>query len=474
MAKKVKEGNPGRPGPNGYPAGKTLPYGAVAGKAPGKTAVSKAPAGKTLPGQSIQSQGAKKRRSGFPAKKATGGDAPRVAVGGAGTIIDNYEISPAVSPAALLPVIPSAAQMSGPIVIASKALVINGRGKLTPSMNGGGDGIEAYKGFDLPGGQKLAFTTGAITRSLRARSCSDSVLFLIFHVNGIHLETTPVPTLSCYLETLFTGNFIYIPVAFDLVAAKGSANLQEATAAIARALTKGELASIQRILAVVVSHSNPEGDIHIGPEGTAAALPDQVFDVLMPAALLEAFGACDRVAENNLLIILTCGAVFTVADAVKRINTWFKDSKSFWSLVGFEAGKLQPEVTTSFLQSIVCQFYFSLKNFLHGCLASSNQLGSHSAVIYLSGDGTMQYRYAWAHPVHSPFGQPIPLSCKCGLVGTAAPGHRNKGQRQDLRQEIVKVACSVCRHVSTFQMPMNLEFIIEDGDEIWTRMPLIL
>ncbi|KAJ7878473.1 hypothetical protein B0H13DRAFT_2346534 [Mycena leptocephala] len=46
-------------------------------------------------------------------------------------------------------------------------------------------------------------------------------------------------------------------------------------------------------------------------------------------------------------------AVFTVADAVQRINTWFKHSKSFWSLVGFQAEKLQPEVTTSFLQGIL-------------------------------------------------------------------------------------------------------------------------
>jgi hypothetical protein len=153
--------------------------------------------------------------------------------------------------------------------------------------------------------------------------------------------------------------------------------------------------------------------------------------------------------------------------------TYTSHREAFYAVLGFEAAKLQPETTTAFLQALVKHFYFHVqKNFLELSLVSSNQLGSHSAVVYLWGNGGHQYRYAWAHPVHAPFGQPLPMTCDgCGIFGTARPPSRKK---QGLQESILKVGCSFCDRVSEFKKPDDLEFRIEDGDGIWIRTPVQL
>lgn len=148
-------------------------------------------------------------------------------------------------------------------------------------------------------------------------------------------------------------------------------------------------------------------------------------------------------------------------------------SKSFWGLLGFEAAKLQPEITIAFLTAVIKKFFFhNQKNFLEDCLAVSSHMGSHSAVVYLRGNGKAPYRYVWAHPVHAPFGMPTPLSCICGMVGSAIAPPTRKRKRQELRAEKLEVHCEMCTHVRKFRMPDDFEFRVEDGDGIWGRMPL--
>jgi hypothetical protein len=213
------------------------------------------------------------------------------------------------------------------------------------------------QGFlDRPDGKKIRFTNGTAVRSLTARASSESVLLLVFCLDGLPLETTPIPMLASFIECLFTGNCVYLPVFFKLDAA-GIKALQYATKALSKELTMGELrscvlhvtyffwggltglqCSVRRILTIVVSHSTPEGDIHILPGNTGAAVADEVYsnDVddsirsytkqvlneLLPKQLLTAFCANKRTIRDHLLVFLTCGALFTVPEAAAKINNW--------------------------------------------------------------------------------------------------------------------------------------------------------
>ncbi|KAJ7911394.1 hypothetical protein B0H13DRAFT_2328364 [Mycena leptocephala] len=296
---------------------------------------------------------------------------------------------------------------------------------------------QPYEGFmGRRDGKAIIFKSGAGIRSF-ASPC------------------TPIPMLAQFLECMFPDDFGYIPVPFNIGSDAGMRNLQEATSALAESLKTGELRTVRRILIVVLSHTNPAGDIHIAPKDAGAAIADQLRSSIEEIA----FTTCGRHSSDHLLVFLTCGALFTVPEAVKGLNRWFLKFKSFWGLLGFEAAKLQPEITIAFLTAVIKKFFFhNQKNFLEDYLAVSSHLGSHSAVVYLRGNDKAPYRYVWAHPVHAPFGMPTPLSCICGMVGSAIAPPTRKRKRQELRAEKLEVHCQMCPHVRKFWMPDDFEF----------------
>ncbi|KAJ7847334.1 hypothetical protein B0H14DRAFT_2583613 [Mycena olivaceomarginata] len=335
-----------------------------------------------------------RKKGVLTASRAT---APRVTLGGDSTAAP----APAAVDPASLPVstVPSVL-FSKPIRIKTKTGEIVGRGKLTPTMDDGGDGYcricrdggkiilcsvtqgclhsvclpclenptpdllalpfcspdchsdrertrrntrkksykpKPYEGFlHRPDGKKIRFTNGTAVRSLTARASSESVLLLVFCLDGLPLETTPIPMLASFIECLFTGNCVYLPVFFKLDAA-GIKALQYATKALSKELTTGELCSVRRILTLVVSHSTPEGDIHILPGNTGAAVADEVLNELLPKQPLAAFCANKRTIRDHLLVFLTCGALFTVPEAAAKINNWVVSARTSLSSLWYRA-----------------------------------------------------------------------------------------------------------------------------------------
>ncbi|KAJ6556080.1 hypothetical protein B0H19DRAFT_1071213 [Mycena capillaripes] len=419
-------------------------------KTPRKTVSGKGP----IPGK-------KPRLAISAAKRSTGAPAPRLTlpiVGDGPPLPTPAPIGPISAPVtqAVVPyILGNSAQE---ICLRGKGFKLQGWGTLNADLNSGGDGHRRgqegndyrplpYEGFmGRKDGNTITFSSGAGIRSLTAQASTESVLLLVFYLEDVPLSTTPVPILANLVQSLFPANFAYLPVPFNMNSAKELKRLDQVTTAIAESLTSGELSTVRRIFTIVVSHTNPAGDIHIAPQNGGAALPDEVLKRLMPPVLLAAFRACRRYSDHHLLAILTCGSLFTVPHALLVVNKWLVNSCGFHALIGFEAAKLQPEITMSFLAAVIKKFYFhNQKNFMDDCLAVSSHLGSHSGVVYLYGNGESHYRYIWAHPVRAPFGVPLPLSCACGLVNTAMPPpvpsrRRIKGStRQKLRAQDVNV-----------------------------------
>ncbi|KAJ7453373.1 hypothetical protein B0H11DRAFT_2072005 [Mycena galericulata] len=324
--------------------------------------------------------------------------------------------------------------------------------------------IQPYEGFEgRQDGKVIHFHNAVAVRSVTARGSSESVLFLVFSLEGLPLDTTPVPLLVSYLRMLFPTNFAYMPIIFNMGSPEGQTALSLSTKALAASLTQGKLCSVQRVFTIVISHTTPDrGDIHYAPNNAASDTAEKVFNLLMPPYLLEALTSCGRNRTRNLLAVLTCGFLFTLHDPRVEMNKWFQESQSFYALLGFEAEKLQPEATSMFLMNVIKQFYYHVNgSFLEDSLDASG-LAMHSGVVYLRSDGKNPRRYLWCHPTRAPYGEPLPASCMhCGSVICMKPPGRFPKRFRSIASSVTQFGCLQSPKISFLQTRW---LVVEFGD----------
>ncbi|KAJ7833447.1 hypothetical protein B0H14DRAFT_3710684 [Mycena olivaceomarginata] len=329
-----------------------------------------------------------------------------------------------------------------------------------------------YEGFQNRGdGQIIRFTRGLSARSTRIRPSPKSVLLLVYALEEFPLATTPIPGLVHFLNMLLPLNFASLQVNFDLSTDEGSKSLELANEAIAESLMNGALQSIQKIFVIIVSHTTPDfGDIHIAPNHKASSPGNDVMTYLLPQSLLDTFTSRGHCKENHIIAFMTCGFMFTLPQALSKINDWLVTSNTFYGLIAFAAQKFQPAAASHFLQAIIREF------FIHDCLGHSAGLGSHSGVIYLRGDNKNHREYLWAHPVRAPFGVPHALSCLCGIVDTLERlPLQGAGKSQDLCAPVISLRCRCCDWVGEFIKPEEFTFTRKFADNgIWGFCKLLI
>ncbi|KAJ6563216.1 hypothetical protein B0H10DRAFT_2115752 [Mycena sp. CBHHK59/15] len=355
--------------------------------------------------------------------------------------------------------------------------------------------LRPYEGFvGQSDGKRLMFTSAIGARSIMVGSVPDSVLLLVYCLEGLALATTPVPMLVAHLQIMFPNNFAYMPVIFNMGEAEGRAALKSCNNALVKSLKMGALKSIRCIFTIIVSHTTPEGDIHYAPDNAWSDSPEMVMKQLIPAGLCTQFHSGRRRRSDNILVVITCGFMLMVSNALVKTNEWLVQSGAFHALIGFEAEKLQPEATAFVLIAVIKEFFYHRKDhFMIDCLVSGGSLGSHTGVVYLDADQKHSCRYLWAHLVQAPFGEPLVLSCPgCSMPSWAVPpppsiaekrkNSRDKGKVkalerkfQSLRADVINVHCMFCSHVRRFDKPADLLFMDkEDGGGVWVHRPLEL
>lgn len=87
----------------------------------------------------------------------------------------------------------------------------------------------------------MEFATAIGARSIMVRSSPKSVLLLVYCLEGLALETTPVPMLVAHLKMMFPDNFAYMPVIFNMGEAEGQAAIDSCNDALVKSLRTGKL-----------------------------------------------------------------------------------------------------------------------------------------------------------------------------------------------------------------------------------------
>ncbi|KAJ6610850.1 hypothetical protein B0H10DRAFT_1953551 [Mycena sp. CBHHK59/15] len=256
------------------------------------------------------------------------------------------------------------------------------------------------------------------TRSISAGASSRSVLLLVYCLEGLPLGGTPIPMLTSMLELYFPGNFAFISITFNLGVEGGLQHLASQNQALAKSLTHGSLKSVRRVFTIIVSHSDPHGDIHFAPDNQWAQEPKFMMEQFLSPFLTKALVSQGRWQQNNLLAVLTCGAVVTVPSAVTQLQEFLISSTRIsstlaWALVEY--------------------------------WEATPQLSISAVMVKLQG----------AMPGLTLFGHPS--------------GH------SDLRAKTVKLGCKFCSLITIIHKPHDLVFTLsEEAEGIWCYRPLDL
>lgn len=82
---------------------------------------------------------------------------------------------------------------------------------------------------------------GLSTRSVSAKASCESVLLLVYSLHDLPLETTPVPVLMHYLQSLFPKNYMTVNIVFNLNTKEGQNTVNASNTALEMGLTTGDL-----------------------------------------------------------------------------------------------------------------------------------------------------------------------------------------------------------------------------------------
>ncbi|KAJ6538405.1 hypothetical protein B0H10DRAFT_1971553 [Mycena sp. CBHHK59/15] len=392
------------------------------------------------------------------AKHCTGADAPRVALGGSGEVL--MASGPVNHPVSFI-----SPGLAKEIILMEDGVEVRGYGVLDATLNGEGDangggivacdehccqkamrdscldhpskellnlqficppchynaelvrrGLEGqhfvakpyeHHGFvNRQDGQHIILKDSISTRSISAGASSRSVLLLVYCLEGLPLRGTPIPMLTSMLELYFPGNFTFISITFNLGVEGGLQHLASQNQALAKSLTRGSL------------KSDPRGDIHFAPDNQGAQEPKVMMEQFLPPFLTKALVSQGRRQQNNLLAVLTCGAVVTVPSAVTQLQEFLISltrisSTLTWSLVEYWEATLQLSISA----------------------------------VMVKLQGAMPGLTLFVHP----------------------------SGRSHLRAETVKLGCKFCSLITIIHKPDDLVFTLsEEAEGIWCYRPLDL
>ncbi|KAJ6610830.1 hypothetical protein B0H10DRAFT_1953534 [Mycena sp. CBHHK59/15] len=231
------------------------------------------------------SRGRKLKPYAVKAKHCTGTDTPRVA------------LRPVNRPVSFI-----SPGLAKEIILMEDGVEVRGYGVLDATLNGEGNavgnigllqcllrrGLEGQHFVAKPyeDGRHIILKDLISTRSISAGASSRSVLLLVYCLEGLPLGGTPIPMLTSMLELYFPGNFAFISITFNLGVEGGLQHLASQNQALAKSLTHGSLKSVRRVFTIIVSHSDPHGDIHFAPDNQWAQEPKFVDDGAVPPPFL--------------------------------------------------------------------------------------------------------------------------------------------------------------------------------------------
>ena len=76
---------------------------------------------------------------------------------------------------------------------------------------------------------------------MSAKALCESVLLLVYSLHDLPLETTPVPALMHYLQSLFPKNYMTVNIVFNLSTEEGQNAVKASNMALEMGLTTGDL-----------------------------------------------------------------------------------------------------------------------------------------------------------------------------------------------------------------------------------------
>jgi hypothetical protein len=170
--------------------------------------------------------------------------------------------------------------------------------------------------------------------------------------------------------------------------------------------------------------------------------------------------------SDSTLMLLTCGAAikqeeprnqffqfakkYTFPSTPARCHSPIKISRNiFKSIWAFNADDFIPHMANKFCQDIAINHFVTRRGNITPMLLDNCSLGAHTDVIHIRNGKALTY--IWSHPVNRPFGQPMPLQCRCKSVRSWGPADVNKKTTRE-----IEVKCKHCGIRQIFIQPKNM------------------
>ncbi|KIM38491.1 hypothetical protein M413DRAFT_76005 [Hebeloma cylindrosporum] len=259
---------------------------------------------------------------------------------------------------------------------------------------------------------------------------------------SIHLEgmtDTPSHLAYYHLYDWFRGNLVHIDMDFNLDDVPRNdfgARLIE----MLDRLETGDLKSSSQFMVFITSHSDPtSGYLHIGPNNVGSVPVEEVFS----AIFTPQFRAILRRGNNNILSLLSCGALSSYMESRDQIKAFAKETL-FEKILSFSQANFQPSATHKFVMDWALNHFVFERQGLNTFIRDHQALGAHTDIIQFQPDKTTTFK--WTHPGARPFGFDINKQCPyCQRLKTRVPRIEADGS--------VCLRCSKCMKEVTYNLP---------------------